>query len=114
MILLTHVPPYEHDGLADLIRDLKPSLSICGHSHHYDEQKLDNTYPILTLPSVERGYGVLELDNGSWNYHVHFEKQELVRTVVHKNQERADLYGKIARFLEQVVLPKAFPDASLI
>lgn len=114
VILLTHVPPYEHDGLADLIRDLKPSLSICGHSHHYDEQKLDNTYPILTLPSVERGYGVLELDNGSWNYHVHFEKQELVRTVVHKNQERADLYGKIARFLEQVVLLKAFPDASLI
>ena len=71
LILLTHVPPYESDVLARLVRDLDPVLALCGHTHHWDDRTLDSGCRILTLPSSVRGYAVLELCSGSWACQTH-------------------------------------------
>lgn len=112
-ILLTHLPPYTNERLEKLVLELKPVLSICGHVHHFDERILDKTNCItLTLPSVERGYAVLELNRQTWSYRIQMEKGELVRAVTNEIEKRMDLYRSI-EFILKRILPEVFPSASV-
>lgn len=112
-ILLTHVPPYENERIGKLVRELKPVLSICGHIHHFDERSLDKTNcNILTLPSIERGYAVLELNQQTWSYRIQMEKRELVRAVTKEYERNMELYRSVEGVLKQI-LPEEFSSASI-
>jgi len=113
LILLTHVPPYENERLGKLVRELNPALSICGHVHHFDKRTLDKTNcNILTLPSIERGYAVLELKKQTWSYQIQMEKRELVRAVTNEFENNMELYKSIESILNKI-LPETFPSASI-
>jgi len=112
-ILLTHVPPYTNERLGRLVRELKPVLSVCGHLHHFDERTLDKTRcSILTLPSIERGYAVLELKQQTWSYQIRMERRELVRAVTNAFENNMDLYRSIEDMLKRI-LPDFFSSASI-
>ena len=66
IILLTHIPPYENERLMQLAKKINPALCLCGHTHHWDDRTVGMCRTI-TIPRPDRGYAVLELDNGQWN-----------------------------------------------
>ncbi len=66
-ILLTHIPPYENEKILWLTNKLSPMLHFCGHTHHWDERLMCGCH-VTTLPSSERGYAILELQGGNYNY----------------------------------------------
>lgn len=67
-ILLTHIPPEDNPELVRLAQSAKPSLILCGHTHHWKESMLNGLYPVLTLPASTTGYAILELTSQNWKY----------------------------------------------
>ena len=76
-ILLSHVPPYECEPLMRLVETIKPTLVLCGHTHHWDD-RMAGDCRILTLPRVDRGYALLDLNRNDWNYQIYKIKGEKI------------------------------------
>ena len=66
-ILLTHIPPCDNKQLSHLLGIMNPVAALCGHTHHWGEEKFNDSLHILILPTCVKGYAVLKLDGAQWN-----------------------------------------------